>query len=147
MSAQTVRLVGDLTAITTTLANATGLAFTVNAGITYQFRFLVVFRANTSVGIKLGVTTPAFTTFSGKVRIPVDNSSVTGEVQGNLTSSGDSVLSSTVNIINTNYLSVIEGTIKPSASGTLQLQYALGGGGVGTVTVKANSGGTLQMVA
>ncbi len=149
MSIQTVIVENDQTASTTTLVDATGLAFTVNAGMTYQFRFPVVFRVGGGIGssgIKLGLTCPAFTTFSANARIPVATSSVAGEFQGQITSSGDSVNGNNIPVINTSYLAVITGTIKPSASGTLQVQFARGGSGTATITLKANSGGTLQVV-
>jgi hypothetical protein len=43
---------------------------------------------------------------------------------GWITTSGDAVISTGVQTANTDYLARVQGTIRPSANGTLQLRYA-----------------------
>lgn len=119
-------LTADLAAsTTTTLANTTGLSFAVTSGVTYRFRALIVFRtAALTTGIKLGVTTPAFTVFTGNCSIPFAADGAGGIWHGFLTTSGDSVTSTGVPAINTDLLAVMDGLIVPSANGTVQVQHA-----------------------
>lgn len=146
-SAITVKLTADLTASTsTTLANATGLSLAVTAGTYYSFDFVVLFRAAaTTTGLRLGLTCPAFTVYSARVEIPVAADGTSGDLQGWLTTSGDSVLGTGVQAITTTYAATIRGLILPSASGTIQVQYASEVSGSG-VTIKQGSHGIMRVV-
>lgn len=121
-----VRLSANLPTLSTNaLANATGLFFALQSGITYGFQFFPIFRTHLATnGIKLGLTFPAAVMVTANVRIPVAADGVSGEFQGWITSSGDSVIGSGVQSTGTNYLAEIFGTIRPSANGNLQVQYA-----------------------
>lgn len=128
------------TQTTSAVTNLASLAFTVSNNVPYQFEYSILFRsAATTNGIKLGLTTPAFNTFAATARIPVAADGVGGELQGWLTTSGDMVVGTGVQAVNTTYMAWIDGTIVPSANGTLQPQFA---GELNTstgVTVKAGS--------
>jgi hypothetical protein len=121
-----VKLTGDLAASTsTTLTNTTGLSFAVTSGTLYRFSARIIFRtAALTTGIRIGATTPAFTAYAANVSIPFAIDGSGGVFHGALTTSGDSVVSSAVPAINTDYVATVEGVILPSANGTFQLQHA-----------------------
>lgn len=142
-----VRKTGAETNATGALVNATDLSFSVTSGVTYRFRFLLIFRSNTAtVGLQCSVTFPAVTIFAAMAKIPFagDGSDMTFE--GNITSSGDTVKATAVAATNTDYLAIIEGIIVPSANGTLQCQFG-SETNAGTVTLQANSIGELDTYA
>ena len=136
-------LTADETGATTaTLAN-TSLNFAVTNGVYYAFRFYCLWRSTVAtVGLKLGLTTPTFTVFGATVRILIAADGVGAELQGAITTSGDSVIGTAAVAINTDYVSVIEGVILPSATGTLMVQYAAEATGA-TVTMRNGSAGEL----
>jgi hypothetical protein len=124
----TVKLTADLTAqTTTTLADATGLSFAAAANTYYHFKFVVVFRtAATTTGIQLSVAAPATpTVFSAKASIAIAADGASGEWQGWITASNDAVIGTGVQAANTDYVAIVEGTIRTGATaGTVQLRYA-----------------------
>lgn len=120
-----IKISADQTNNTTTLSSINGLSLAVVNGSYYKFKAVLIFRtAATTTGIRLGITCPAFTVFSAKAEIPMAADGVGGDMQGYITSSGDSVLTTAVAAANTDFIAVINGVIKPSANGTLQLQFA-----------------------
>lgn len=134
-----VKLSSDVPSTATALANISTLAFAVVAGTTYNFTARLVFRAAaTTTGIRLGATFPGVTAFAANASALFAADGSDAVFQGALTSSGDSVLSTGVPAANTDYLAVIEGVIVPSASGTLQLQFATEVAG-SAATVRAGS--------
>lgn len=141
-----VKLTADQTFLTTGLANVTGLVFPVTAGTLYRFTFFAVFRSSlATAGARLGLTLPAFTTYTGSVRIAGRAADGTdSEFVGALTTSGDSVVSSAVAATNTDFLAVVEGVLLPSANGNLQLQAAPEV--AATLTVRNGSHGQLWTV-
>jgi len=129
-----------------TMADVSYSSFPVQAGSTYYFNFVTLFQSTATVtGIKIGLTTPAFSTFSAKARIPVAADGTAGEFQGWITSSGDSVTGTGVQAINTTYVVDTQGIICPSANGILQLQSA-GELTISSVTVKAGSYGWIESI-
>lgn len=131
-------------ATTASLAN-TGLSFAVTNGTYYRFSFQLVWRStSTSVGLKLGLTTPTFTAFVAGVRISLATATAltAGEAAGSINASGGSVTAGTAEAANQDYPATVEGIILPSADGTLMLQYAAETTGA-TVTLKRGSAGTL----
>lgn len=143
MATYVAHLTADETGATTaTLAN-TSLSFSVTSGVYYIFRFYVCWRStSTSVSLKVGLTTPTFTVFGAEVRTMVAAAGVGGELQGSITASGGSVSGATTAAANTDYISVVEGIILPSATGTLMLQYAANTTGA-TVTMRQASAAEL----
>ena len=130
------------------LTNITNLLFSVSAGSVYKFKFSVLFSSDTStIGVSLGLTIPAFTVYAATVQTPLGNDGLGAEFSGALTSSGDSVVSTlvAVAVLNTPLICFIEGIIKPSASGTVQAQFAAETTG-GIVTLYAGSSGVLELI-
>jgi hypothetical protein len=139
-------LTGDETGKTDANLVDTSLSFAVLNGVYYAFRFYVAWRTSVvSVGLKIGLTTPAFTVYSAVVRtiFAADGSDAVWE--GALTTSGDSVIGTAAPVIGTDYLTVIEGVILPSADGVLMVQYAAETTGA-TVTMRQGSAGELVRV-
>ena len=139
----TCKKTADQTFNSATLANVTGLSFAVTSGVYYHFRFLLLVRSNTAtVGVKFSCTVPAFTTFGATGRGIIAADGVGAEFQGAVTTSGDAIVPTAVPAINTDYVSVLEGVLLPSANGTLQVQAATETGTT-IVTVRQGSCGVL----
>jgi uncharacterized protein YabE (DUF348 family) len=101
------------------------MSFAVTAGRAYRFRGLIVHRsAATTTGLKVGLTCPAFTVLATNVSIPVAVDGTAAFFHGMITSSGDSVTGTGVPVAAQDNLAVVDGIIIPSASGTVQFQYA-----------------------
>ncbi len=143
---RTARLKADLSATTSTsLTNTTGLKFDVERGRHYLFEFGFLYvSAATTTGVKLGVTTPAFTTFTATVEAQAAADGTAAAFVGWLSSSGDAVTASGVETATTvTYIATVSGVLVPSADGVLQLQHATEVGGSG-ITPKAGSYGILR---
>jgi len=121
-----VTLSADSSAFTTTAyTNVTGLAVALTAGSTYRIDGYVLFTsAATTTGLKVALTYPAVTFGSFNVDGPVAADGTAGFLQGTITSSGDGITFTGVQVAGTTYLAQITGLIKPSASGNLQVQAA-----------------------
>lgn len=129
----------------TTLANTAGLSVAVLAGYLYTFRFHFLFQsANVGAGLKLGLTFPVGVC-AATIRIPIAADGTDSEVVGQITSSGDSVIGTGVEVINTTYLATVVGVIQPSAAGTLQVQHARGGGSASAIAPMAGSNGRIVL--
>lgn len=112
----------------TALVDLTSVAFPLLVGNLYTFRFAVLFRsADVTTGLKVGLTFPSASVFACNVRIPVAADGTAAELTGRITSSGDSVVGTTVEAAATTYEAIVEGTILPAAAGNLQPQVARGG--------------------
>lgn len=122
-------------------ANITDMTLPVaTTALDYWFRFCVVCTSSAGAtnGIRIGVTTPAITGYlSALVTIPrtIDPNPANGTAQatptvttmpyvGEITSSGDSVVSDIVPV-GINFVCTVEGILSnPSATGSIQLQVA-----------------------
>lgn len=117
----------DTTSSSTTLANLGNMFFPVTAGTTYYYKFLVIYQTGaTTTGLKLALTFPAVTVQSAQCSIfgfGADGATTEPWV-GTINSSGDVVTSTGVVTASVNYTAIIEGTIVPSSSGNLVLQWA-----------------------
>lgn len=144
-----VRLTADTaTSTTTALANATGLSFSVSSGTTYGFEFYPIFRSGAATnGIKLGLTFPAVTIIAATAGIPIAADGAGGELQGWISSSGDSVIGTGVQTAAVDYRAEIRGTIRPSANGSLQVQFGCELSTTLGVVVKQESYGVLWTIA
>lgn len=119
---QLTRTTVDQAIAVVALTAVTGMSFPVVAGTLYRYRFDVIFRtAALTTGIGIGLTYPAATSAAASVRIPFAADGAASTWHGALTSSGDSVLSTGVPVINSDHHAVVEGTVLPSANGTVQL--------------------------
>lgn len=118
------KLTSDSAASTvTTLGNVAGLALPVTIALYYNFRFGIIWNAATATtGIKIGLTTPTATVYT---QVGVGNYAAGA--------GGDTTA---------NYFTMVEGVIVPSATGTLQVQFAAGVAAAGNVVVKQGSFGT-----
>ena len=143
-----VKNTSDQTNATTTLTNATSLGLSVSSGSYYYFKFFGRFESSASTaGLKLSVTTPTFGTrdFAARVLIDLDSGTETTSLAaGSIIVSGGSVVSSNVAGADTAYNFSVEGTIKPTANGTVQLQFAAEA--AGTVTLHEGSCGFLYLL-
>ena len=139
----TDRLTADEPGKTDATLTNTSLSFAVTSGVYYRFRFTVLWRTTSAIhGLKLGLTTPAFTVFGATVRHIIGADGAGAELQGALTTSGGAVTGTNAPVVTTDYVSTIEGVILPSASGTLMLQYAAEATGA-TVTLRQGSAAEL----
>jgi len=128
---------------TATVANATSLVFNVTTGVTYKFRFNVLFQsASTAVGAKFTLTVPAGT-LAATAHIPMAADGIDSVWLGQITSSGDVVTSTSTLATATTYYGFIEGVFVATASGQLQLQIGAETGAA-NITVKAGSSGELR---
>ena len=143
----TVRQAALQTKTDATLVNATNLVFAVSANTTYRFKFSILFRSTVAtVGLKLGLTFPAVTIQGCMVSIPIAANGTAQSFDGQITASGGSVIGTAVAAINTDYVAFMEGIIRPSSSGNLQVQFAAETTGA-TVTLQAESVGELSVIA
>ena len=142
----TVKLTSDMDSTTvTTLADITGLNFSVTAGVYYRFRFMIMYRAAaTTTGLKVSVTIPAATQFSAVADCPVSTAAdgTANIFRGKITTSDDAVTGTGTPSTTENHLVEIEGLLLPSANGTLQARYASEVSG-SAVTIKQGSCGLL----
>ena len=101
------------------------LAFSVSSGRTYIFGYKLLMQSSQGAnGIKVGLTFPSATIVSAVAYVPDTEDGTAAQIQGWITSSGDAVTGTSVPTINTPLIVVVEGTILPSANGTLALGYA-----------------------
>lgn len=144
-AASYIRLATDVASVNTSvLANVASLAFLLASGTTYSYAFNVLWQtAAPTVGLRLGLTFPAVTIQSANVRIPIAADGAGAEMQGWVTSSGDSITGTGAEASGTTYLAQIHGTIRPSANGTLQVQAAAGKSSTAGIVVQAQSNGIL----
>ena len=122
-----------------------GVSFAVSTGVRYRFDFGIVFATGISTtGIKLSALFPAASTFAATAKIPIAGDGPGGELQGWITTSGDTVIGTAIQAASTKYFAKIEGVIIPSADGTLQPTYGseIAGSAVSTF---AGSYGILTM--
>lgn len=128
----------------TTLVNITSLSFSVTSGRYYKFSFDVVGNtSDTNDGLKVTLTTPTFTVFDATVRIPTgDTDDTTSLFRGNIAASGETVSATTFSANGVSSTCRVEGTILPSANGTLQVQAA-NTAGTGPLLIKQGSCGLL----
>jgi hypothetical protein len=143
-----VNLLADQTTTATSLQPATDMAFALLPNATYTFKFWVVFRStSTSNGIRIGLTFPAVVRFAGDVRIPFSNTdSTTAYWYGVLSSSGDSVMATSVALANQDLVAIVEGTIRVSIAGNLQLVFA-SESSTQTITLRQGTAGQLLIAA
>lgn len=134
-----IRKTADQVFSSTTVSNDSTLAFNVSSGVTYRYRFHILYAsaANTT-GMRLALTYPAVTAASAVAQIPNGNDGTASQFQGTINASGDTVIATGTPAATTVHYATIQGVIVPSAAGTVQLR-------VGTevnlsnITVRAGS--------
>lgn len=148
----TVRLTADSSTFTTqTLANLTGMSFSVAASSDYYFKFVIAATAGAARGIGVGVTCPASPTgmyYSATIFGHAANSgtAVDAAVTSFAAASGTRLFNSPTAGLTT-ILVVVEGILANGTNaGTLQFQCSQGGGGTAVnVVAKKGSYGELYL--
>lgn len=116
-------LKADVVSTTTTFANVAALSFAVLAGQTYRFRFtLLVSGATSAVSPKLSLNGPAFSAL-GYTRTQMDAPGGGGMVGLPLNTYDAIALPPSMALVDGNIF-IVEGIIKPTASGTVFLRHA-----------------------
>jgi hypothetical protein len=142
--ATTAKLTVDRTNNTTSLADVTGLSLAIAANKTYHFKFVVIFRSDTTTtGIKLAVNGPSGFTDLAYQRLLAISTSASGYGAAR---AYDTMGSSTgVDAANANMAAVVEGVVvNGSTAGDLILRFAAET--TGTVKVVAGSCGLLWLM-
>lgn len=126
------------TGVSTSYTDVTDMSFSVVAGTTYSFTFVVLAESSsTSGGVCLAANGPAATYFAARYE---GNQTTGGSIiRSDITaydSSGTLGDPSTVTAANTPYVFTLQGVIVPSANGTFTLRVKRGGT-TGTVAVRA----------
>jgi hypothetical protein len=123
-SMNTVVLSSDVTnnnVTANTIADVTGLSFSVTAGSTYWFRFVIPYTsAATTTGSRWSVSGPTATSLYYTSRYTL---TATAETV-NYVSAYDSPASSNASSLTASNVAVIEGFVTPSANGTLIARFA-----------------------
>lgn len=133
----------DVTTTSGVAANLTGLLFPLLANTSYMGQFHVRFQSNNLLtGLSLGFTGPAMAQpLTSAVRIPGAT-----PLNGILRGVGSLVSAIGIDIINVDTLAIIEFSLRTTAAGNLQVQFARNGI-AGTITAKAGCHGVLFTVA
>ena len=123
---QSVVINSDVTsnAAANSIADVTGLSFAVNAGTKYYFKFVIWYTsAATTTGSRWSVNGPAFTylNYTSRYSLTTTTDTTNTLVQAYDTPATSSATSATTT---TGNLSIIEGVIQPSASGTFTARFA-----------------------
>ena len=120
-----VTLASDVTnnnASANTLADVTGMGFSVTSGETYWFRFTIDFTsAATTTGARFTVNGPATTRLAYRMSqsFSATSQTQTNQVAYQMPAGCSASVPSTAGNI-----AIVEGFVTPSANGTLQLQFA-----------------------
>lgn len=116
-----ISLGADVTNSTTTIANVTGLSFAVTSGTTYRFYIVIPYTsAATTTGSRWTLTGPANTLFSYTSKYTLTATTQTV----NYASANDIPAAANASSLTAGNVCIIEGLIKPSANGTLQVRFA-----------------------
>lgn len=138
-----VKTTADQSIATSTLTLVSDLAFDVAANSYYHFRFILLIQSNTAtVGVSSTVTVPTFTTFGATASSIYTVAGAGASWFGAITGSGVPVTPPDVAAVDTSYVLVIEGTLLPNATGTVQVKVAREAS-TGTVKVMRGSAGLL----
>jgi hypothetical protein len=106
------------------------LKFSLSSGNYYAFEFVALMQTPVQTnGIRVGLNFPAATVVSAQGRVPISADGAGQEMQGWITSSGDSVVGASMATVNVPVICTVKGVIVPSANGTLNFGY---GGELGT---------------
>jgi hypothetical protein len=118
------------------------------SGSTYWFKWLVIFESGAaSNGIRLGLTFPAATIVTAHASIHLAADGAAATFEGELTSSGDSVVATGVAVANTPVLASIEGIILPTASANLALTFGSELSTTNGVRIRQQSFGILRTIS
>jgi hypothetical protein len=103
----------------TGLTAITGLTFSLNAGSTYSFFYMLGYRGTSATtGLRLGITGPSADYLLAKVEIVQAVSGPTSTFFGEIRAIGGSVTAGSTPAINTTSSAIVTGYILPTASGS-----------------------------
>jgi hypothetical protein len=94
--------------------------------------------------MKLGLTFPAAAVVSAFAQIPQAVDGTAQNFMGQITSSGDSVTSISTQFPNTDVISLVEGSIVPTANGNLALVFGTELSTTAGVVIKQGTNGRLE---
>lgn len=127
----------NVTTTSGSLVDATGLSFSVESGATYYFRATILHQStSTAIGVALAHNGPALTSLATMVMHPTSNTTFQ-QVQQTAYDT-NVALSTSMSAANTNYVSISEGYITCSASGTFIIRFRAEVAGT-QVQISANS--------
>lgn len=134
-----VALGSDVSNSTSTFADVTGLSFSVTSGTMYRFHFLITYDAqNAATGSRWSINGPAFTILAYYTLI---TNAATPTI--NAQNSYDSGTALTASAAASGNTVVMEGLVKPSASGTLTARFLSEAPGTNN-QITAKAGSTLE---
>lgn len=109
-------------AVANSIADVSGLSFAVSANVTYHFKFVIVYSsAATTTGSRWSINGPAATFMSYTSQYPTTATAITN----NAALAGYNLpAASNASSLTTNNRCIIEGDIRPSASGTVIARFA-----------------------
>lgn len=120
-----------------TLADVTGLSFAVTAGVTYRFYALIPYTsAATTTGSRWTINAPTTTLLNYNSRYTV---TATTQTTNFASAAGIPAASNASSLANS--IAIIEGIIKPSASGTVIIRFA---SEIASSAITAKAGATLE---
>jgi len=129
----------------TALANVTSMNFACASTTLYHYKFVVMHKTGTAtVGMKWSLTYPASTIAAGRVSMGVTGSGTTAYFHGLISASGTAVTGTSQIAANTIGVAIIEGIVRATAAGSIQLQAAAEA--AGTVWVMDYSVGLLYAI-
>ena len=133
-----VTLGSDVTNSTISLADVTGLSFSVTNGTIYRFYALIYYTVPTSsIGAQFALNAPAQTLLAWQGRTP-SGATTSSLYNGNSVENGSTTPQSAATSGN---IAIMEGIIQPSASGTFQIRFH---SEVATNAVVVKAGSTLE---
>jgi len=133
------------------MVTASGMVFAVTTGNYYRFKFHVITRIGsvtsaTTVGIKLGLTFPAATVVGAIASIPQAVAGTAHFFTGQIQASGGTVTSASTQFPNANTLSIVEGSIVPSAAGNVALTFGCELSTTAGVVIKQGTNGIIEQL-
>ena len=139
------------TGSTTAMVTASGMVFAVTTGNYYRFKFHVITRIGsvtsaTTVGIKLGLTFPAATVVGAVAMIPQAVAGTAHFFTGQIQASGGTVTSASTQFPTANTLSIVEGSIVPSAAGNVALTFGCELSTTAGVVIKSGTNGVIEQL-
>ena len=129
----------------TALTDVTSLNFACASTTLYHYKFVVMHKTGTAtVGMKFSLTYPSSTIAAGRVSMGVTASGTTAYFHGLISASGTAVTGTSQIAANTIGVAIIEGIVRATAAGSIQLQAAAEA--AGTVWVMDYSVGLLYAI-
>ncbi len=120
----TVRVTSIKNSTTTSSLPIPELLFNVSNTVAYNFTFALVYATvSSTTGVKVGLSTGTFSSFTARAVIPVAAAGTDADMSGYIIASGGTVTAATTPVASTKYCAMVTGTILPSADGVLQLTY------------------------